>query len=223
MSISECFTAEANKAIELAKGIAKDFNSEFIATEHILLGIMNQPACDAASLLRLLEVDRKKVEAEIIKLAPASLQAKTLPEKLPFTPLAKNVLVLAAEEAAASNVAFVDTIRILFGLMMEKEGVAARALTALGLTLEKLNDPRVRPTRTEVDPTAKKKEGGKKAEAKPPRVVTKLDYFKEVVAQQIDAISCNGELTLVLSFHAAGGGQIIGLSFQGYGEQEDES
>ena len=216
------FTAEARKAMGRAREEAVGLQHEYVGTEHILLGLLAQSASDACSLLRLLDVDAAKVNAEIGKIVQNGPAIVTMGQ-IPFTPRAKKVLELAVEDASTRNMVYIDTVSILHACLKENEGVAAQVLKALGLTLEKLKDPRVKPTRTEVDPTVKKKPEKPKAEAGPSRTVTKLDYFKEVVAQQIDAISCNGERTLVLSFHAAGGGQVIGLSFQGYGEQEDES
>jgi ATP-dependent Clp protease ATP-binding subunit ClpC len=51
-----------------------------------------------------------------------------------FTDRARRVLVLAQEEARDLNHAFIGTEHILLGLIREGEGVAARALDALGVT-----------------------------------------------------------------------------------------
>ena len=53
-----------------------------------------------------------------------------------FTDRGRRVLVLAQEEAHLLNHSFIGTEHILLGLINEGEGVAARALGSLGITLE---------------------------------------------------------------------------------------
>jgi len=53
-----------------------------------------------------------------------------------FTDRARRVLVLAQEEARLLNHSFIGTEHILLGLIHEGEGIAAKALEALGISLE---------------------------------------------------------------------------------------
>jgi hypothetical protein len=53
-----------------------------------------------------------------------------------FTDRARRVVVLAQEEARLLNHNYIGTEHILLGLIHEEEGVAARALTELGISLE---------------------------------------------------------------------------------------
>ena len=53
-----------------------------------------------------------------------------------FTDRARSVLVLAQEEARLLNHSFIGTEHILLGLLHEGDGVGARALQSLGITLE---------------------------------------------------------------------------------------
>ncbi len=57
-----------------------------------------------------------------------------------FTDRARRVLVLAQEEARELNHAFIGTEHILLGLIREGEGVAAKALDALGVTFESVRE-----------------------------------------------------------------------------------
>ena len=57
-----------------------------------------------------------------------------------FTDRARRVLVLAQEEARLLNHSFIGTEHILLGLIHEGEGVAAKALEALGITLEAVRE-----------------------------------------------------------------------------------
>jgi ATP-dependent Clp protease ATP-binding subunit ClpC len=53
-----------------------------------------------------------------------------------FTDRARRVLVLGQEEARLLGHPFIGTEHILLGLLAEQDGVAARALTVVGVTLE---------------------------------------------------------------------------------------
>ena len=57
-----------------------------------------------------------------------------------FTDRARRVLVLAQEEARLLNHNFIGTEHILLGLIHEGEGVAAKALETLGVTLEAVRE-----------------------------------------------------------------------------------
>jgi ATP-dependent Clp protease ATP-binding subunit ClpC len=57
-----------------------------------------------------------------------------------FTDRARRVLVLAQEEARLLNHSFIGTEHILLGLIHEGEGLAAKALESLGISLEAVRD-----------------------------------------------------------------------------------
>src|SRR5487761_1369703 len=57
-----------------------------------------------------------------------------------FTDRARRVLVLAQEEARLLNHNFIGTEHILLGLVHEGEGVAAKALESLGISLEAVRE-----------------------------------------------------------------------------------
>ena len=57
-----------------------------------------------------------------------------------FTDRARRVLVLAQEEARLLNHSFIGTEHILLGLIHEGEGVAAKALESLGVSLEAVRE-----------------------------------------------------------------------------------
>ncbi len=57
-----------------------------------------------------------------------------------FTDRARRVLVLAQEEARLLNHNFIGTEHVLLGLLHEGEGIAAKALTSLGVALETVRE-----------------------------------------------------------------------------------
>jgi ATP-dependent Clp protease ATP-binding subunit ClpC len=54
----------------------------------------------------------------------------------PFTDRARRVVVLAQDEARLRNHDYLGTEHLLLGLIREREGVAAKALESLGISLE---------------------------------------------------------------------------------------
>jgi len=57
-----------------------------------------------------------------------------------FTDRARRVMLLAEEEARRLNHDHVGTEHILLGLVLEGEGVAARALESLGISLQAVRE-----------------------------------------------------------------------------------
>ena len=57
-----------------------------------------------------------------------------------FTDRARRVLVLAQEEARMLNHSFIGTEHILLGLIGEGEGIAAKALESLDISLEAVRE-----------------------------------------------------------------------------------
>jgi ATP-dependent Clp protease ATP-binding subunit ClpC len=57
-----------------------------------------------------------------------------------FTGRARRVLVLAQEEARLLNHDFIGTEHILLGLIVERDGIAAQALDALGISLDAVRE-----------------------------------------------------------------------------------
>ena len=65
-----------------------------------------------------------------------------------FTQEAREVVVLAREEARELRHSYIGTEHLLLGLLREEEGLAARALQALGITVERTREEVARLVRT---------------------------------------------------------------------------
>jgi len=136
----EKFTERARKVMSLARQEAQRLNSEFIGTEHILLGIIQEGGGVAAKVLKNLNVDLKRIRQEIERLiSPATSPTVTLGQ-LPFSPRAKRVIELAGEAATQLGHDVIGTEHLLLGLLKENEGIAAQVLTNLGLKLDEVRD-----------------------------------------------------------------------------------
>jgi ATP-dependent Clp protease ATP-binding subunit ClpA len=132
----ERFTDRARKVMQLANQEAQRFSREYIGTEEILLGLVQEGSGVAANVLKNLNIDlqaiRLKVE-QIVHHGPDGTQV--VKGRLPHTPRAKKVIDYAVEEARGLNHNYVGTEHLLLGLLREQEGVAALVLTQLGVKL----------------------------------------------------------------------------------------
>src|SRR5438876_4481527 len=139
MGMFERFTDRARKVMALANQEAQRFNHEYIGTEHILLGLVNEGSGVGANVLKNLDVDLRKVRLEVEKLVKSGPDMVTM-GKLPQTPRAKKVIEYAVEEARNLNHNYVGTEHLLLGLLREHDGVAAQVLMNLGLKLEEVRE-----------------------------------------------------------------------------------
>ncbi len=130
----ERFTERARKVMQLANQEAQRFNHEYVGTEHILLGLIKEGSGVAATILRQMGGDTRKIRLEIEKLVRSGPDLVML-GRLPQTPRAKKVIEYAIEEAHSLGSVAVGTEHLLLGLIREQEGMAAQALMNMGLKL----------------------------------------------------------------------------------------
>ena len=119
----------------LARKEAQRFSHDFIGTEHILLGLVQEGSGVAANVFKNLDVDSGKIRAEIERQVQTG-HAMVQMGQLPFTPRAKRVLELCREAAKELRHNYIGTEHLLLGLIREEQGVAATVLKDLGLVLE---------------------------------------------------------------------------------------
>ncbi len=129
------FTERARKIIILAKEEARRFNHDYIGTEHILLGLIREGEGVAAAVLQNMGMSLETIRLEVEKLVQPGPTTQILGD-IPFTPRAKKVLELSAEEARSLGHNYIGTEHILLGLIREGEGVASQVLMNLGLDLD---------------------------------------------------------------------------------------
>lgn len=128
------FTERAQKVLSLAQEEAVRLGHNNIGTEHILLGLVFEGEGIAAKALVALGLDLEKVQREVETMIGRG-QGKPL--NIAYTPRAKKVIELSMDEARKLGHTYVGTEHILLGLIREGEGVAARVLNNLGISLNK--------------------------------------------------------------------------------------
>ena len=128
------FTERAQKVLALAQEEAIRLGHNNIGTEHVLLGLISEGEGIAAKALLALGLGPEKIQNEVETLIGKGQDgAKTIH----YTPRAKKVIELSMDEARKLGHSYVGTEHILLGLIREGEGVAARVLNNLGVSLNK--------------------------------------------------------------------------------------
>ncbi len=128
------FTERAQKVLALAQEEAVRLGHNNIGTEHILLGLIREGEGIAAKALVALGLGPEKIQKEVEGLIGRGQDAS---QTIHYTPRAKKVIELSMDEARKLGHSYVGTEHILLGLIREGEGVAARVLNNLGVSLNK--------------------------------------------------------------------------------------
>jgi ATP-dependent Clp protease ATP-binding subunit ClpC len=128
------FTERAQKVLALAQEEAVRLGHNNIGTEHILLGLIKEGEGIAAKALQALGLGLEKIQDEVESLIGKGQEQTS---NIAYTPRAKKVIELSMDEARKLGHTYVGTEHILLGLIREGEGVAARVLNNLGVSLNK--------------------------------------------------------------------------------------
>jgi len=128
------FTARARHAVEAAREVAREHGQDHVIPEHIALGLLHVPEGLAARAIEALGVSTQAArDALVAALLPAPADAPVT-GRIPFTPRAKKVLVLAVREALRLGHNYVGTEHVLLGVLDDEESAGDGTLTELGIT-----------------------------------------------------------------------------------------
>jgi|GEM_PF-7025219 len=123
------FTAEAQQVLRLAR---LESNREYVGIEHLMLGLIALEAEDASPVLQAMDVDLEMLRLEVEK----ELTPREKP--IPFSPRARTVLSRARSVAKTLKQGPAGPEHILLAIIRQREGGVFRALTQLGVDLDKL-------------------------------------------------------------------------------------
>lgn len=127
-----------DKVIKLANQVARQFDREYVGTEHLLLAIVEEGSGRGAEVLRKLGVTPAALRREIDALVRKSMEETWVFGRLPGTPHFKNVMATAIEQCQQLEGKELCTEHVLLALLRERGCVASKALGALGVTFEKV-------------------------------------------------------------------------------------
>ena len=131
------FTDAARHVLVLADQAARELQHEYIGTEHLLLGLIEENSGVVSDVVGTLGLDAATIRREIERMVQHGQQPVNA-RTLPLTPRSKRALDYAAAESRLMDEKLVGPEHILLGLFREPDGVAGQALRNLGLELKEL-------------------------------------------------------------------------------------
>jgi ATP-dependent Clp protease ATP-binding subunit ClpA len=134
----EKFTERARKVLSLSRQQAQRFNAEFIGTEAMLLGLLQEDGGIAAKVLKMHEIDAIKVEATLDTIMLKGERQTVTLGQLPFSPRAKRVIEIASAISQKMAHDVIGTEHLLVGVLEETEGLGHQVIVKMGITPGKL-------------------------------------------------------------------------------------
>lgn len=127
------FTDGAQRALAIAQEKAKEFGHDYVGTEHLLLGLLEEKNSVAAKALHKLGLQDKEAEKAVLD---AVGRGSNHGDTLYMTPRTKRVLELAVDSANRMQHSYVGSEHILLGILSDGGGVAVAVLQAFGIRAE---------------------------------------------------------------------------------------
>jgi len=134
------FTDRVKKVMQIAREESVRLGNDYVGTEHLLLGLVKEGDGVAVAVMRSMGVDLDELSTNIEKAIISTGGMMTIGQMLPFTPRAKKVLEIAANEARVMSHKYIGTEHLLLALMKDTESAAANALAAAGLDYDRAKD-----------------------------------------------------------------------------------
>ena len=131
------YTQKAKKALELATRLSQKMHHNYIGTEHILLGLIQEKTGVAAQVLMENKVEQEKL-LELIQDLIAPGEGVLVLDKDGYSPRTVNVLENAGKEAERFRSEEIGTEHLLLAILKENESAAVRLLNTMGINLQKL-------------------------------------------------------------------------------------
>lgn len=128
----ETLSSRVQQVMKLAEGIAREYEQEYVGTEHVLLAIAREGTGLGARILAKGGASEARIRKEVDKLVKASLEDTWVFGRLPGSPHFRNVVARAIEEARTLKTKVVGTEHLLLALASESGCVAQTALKNLG-------------------------------------------------------------------------------------------
>gem|GEM_PF-288252 len=122
--------------IKIANGIARDYDQEYVGTEHLLLAIAREGTNLGAQVLSARGVSEHKLRGEVDRLVKKRLEETWVFGRLPGTPHFKNVMAEAIKQCQHLQCKEVRSEHLLLALAKEQGSVAQKALTSLKVSFE---------------------------------------------------------------------------------------
>ena len=134
----EKLSTRANKAMRLSQEIAREMNLDYVGSEHVLLGILEEGTSVGAMLLKESGLTRTRIREQMTELTAQRMADTWVIGRLPGTPHFTNVIAKAIEQAQKLGHNYVGPEHLLLGLLKEEGCVAQRIILQAGMTVKKV-------------------------------------------------------------------------------------
>ncbi len=121
------FTARAEKALEYAQEVAMELGHNYIGTEHLLYGLVEEGTGVASKVLQNQGLTSESVKQAIEEIVGVGEEIEDSNE-ISFTPRTKRVIENAFLEARRLGTEYIGTEHLLIGIMKEGDCVATRIM-----------------------------------------------------------------------------------------------
>jgi len=129
------FTEKAKAVMAFARQEVQRLQTEYIGTEHLLLGLLKQDFCLGIQVLKDMKIDIEKLRAETK--ARCKTGSTVIMGQIPFTPRSKRVIESALEEANSMGDNHIGTEHLLLGMVREDDAIAGQVLHDFGIEIER--------------------------------------------------------------------------------------
>jgi ATP-dependent Clp protease ATP-binding subunit ClpA len=126
-------------------------NHSYIGTEHLLLGLINEPDTAAGRVLVGASLDLRGMRDRVREIIG---EGQTAPSgHIPFTPRMKKIFELSLREAVQLGHHDIGTEHLLLGLLRDGEGIAVQVLAQQGVDLERTREAVIRAAGSDPEPS----------------------------------------------------------------------
>jgi len=129
------FTDQVKAVMQFSREESARLGHNYIGTEHLLLGVIKEGQGKAIEVLTNRGLGIAHIKQSLEAFVATSGKNTTVGE-VPFTPRAKQILEVAADEAKVLGHAHVGAEHILLALARDRDGVAAQVLAAFKIDYE---------------------------------------------------------------------------------------
>ena len=127
------YTGRARASLARARQEAREMGHNYVGTEHVVLGVLADPAALSVRVLAELGVPADELRRAVIDAAVPRTPHGAVAADLPLTPRARRVLDLARGESLRLGHNYVGTEHLLLALVAEQDGIGGRVLRGHGL------------------------------------------------------------------------------------------
>jgi Clp amino terminal domain, pathogenicity island component len=131
----DTFSRSAQSALLTAQRLAEEVGADYVGTSHLAVGLSHHGLA-----ARVLAACGVTAEALASRLVPQGQEGRRRAGLLLPSSRVRTVIRLAVEEAERTALAYVGSEHLLLGLLVEGESDAARALNALGASLDQARE-----------------------------------------------------------------------------------